>query len=146
MRGSSDTARGFSHRDLIVWQKSLELVTSVYRFSKLFPDDERFGLTSQIRRAAVSVPSNIAEGRSRGSRKDFAQFLHIALGSLAEVETQLDIARNLSFGNALGYDKSMELLGEVRRMLLALLNKIKNKEIGQPRTSNLEPRTYSSHA
>src|SRR3989344_5154634 len=108
IRGSSEKQRGFSHRDLIVWQKSMKLVSLVYTFSKEFPADERYGLTSQMRRAAVSVPSNIAEGRSRSSRKDFAQFLHISLGSVAELETQIEIAKNLSFGHNQGYTACME--------------------------------------
>ena len=144
IRGSSEKQRGFSHRDLIVWQKSMKLVSLVYTFSKEFPADERYGLTSQMRRAAVSVPSNIAEGRSRSSRKDFAQFLHISLGSVAELETQIEIAKNLSFGNNQGYTACMELLGEVRRMLLAFITKLKNEQISEPRTSHLAPRTLRS--
>ncbi len=140
VRGASKGQRGFSHRDLIVWQKSMQLVSIVYSFSKEFPADERYGLTSQIRRSAVSIPSNIAEGRSRSSRKDFAQFLHISLGSVAELETQIEIAKDLSFGNNQGYTACMELLGEVRRMLLALITKLKSEQISAPRTSNLEPR------
>ena len=141
VRGSRKEERGFSHRDLIVWQKAMQLVSSVYRFSQSFPQDERFGLTSQMRRAAVSVPSNIAEGRSRSSRKDFAQFLHTALGSFAELETQLEIAQNLNFGDAREYVACITLVEEVRRMLLALVAKLKGDF--KPRTSNLEPRTFS---
>lgn len=85
------------HHDLRVWQEAMELVTDVYAASRTFPADERFGLSSQIRRAAVSVPSNIAEGAARGSRKEFIQFLMIARGSLSELDTQLRIAKNLEF-------------------------------------------------
>jgi len=127
-RGKSDGERGFSHRDLIVWQKGMMLVSAVYRFSQKFPTDERFGLTSQLRRAAVSVPSNVAEGRSRNSTKDFIQFLHIALGSVSEVETQLEIARDLAFGTASGYAESMGLLEEERKMLIAMIASLKNKD------------------
>ena len=85
-----------SYRELIAWQKGMELVVEVYRISRLFPDDERFGLISQIRRAAVSVPSNIAEGHARPTA-DFVRFLNIARGSLSEVETLLEISRRLKF-------------------------------------------------
>ena len=85
------------HLDLRVWQEALELVTRVYSVTNTFPADERFGLTSQVRRASVSVPSNIAEGAARGSRKEFIHFLTIARGSLSELDTQLRIARNLEF-------------------------------------------------
>lgn len=84
-----------SFRDLIVWQKGLEIAKEIYRISADFPKDEIFGLTSQIRRSAVSVSSNIAEGRGRSSRKDFANFLYIAQGSLYELETQLTLAKEL---------------------------------------------------
>ena len=84
-----------THRDLDVWKKSVSLVTSIYEITKSFPKEEIYGLTNQIRRAAVSVPSNIAEGSARQGNKEFIQFLYIALGSLTELETQLIIARNL---------------------------------------------------
>ena len=85
-----------THHDLVVWQKSVDFVEVVYRLTQEFPGDERFGLTSQLRRAAVSIPSNIAEGAARKSKLEFAQFISIALGSAAEVETQVEIARRLS--------------------------------------------------
>ncbi len=80
-----------SFRDLVVWQKAMVLVEHVYGFSKLFPSDERYGLTAQIRRAAVSVPSNIAEGYGRHSTSDYIRFLQISLGSLNELQTQLEL-------------------------------------------------------
>jgi four helix bundle protein len=85
------------HRDLIAWQKAMELVTNIYRASRAFPKDEMYGLTSQLRRSAVSVPSNLAEGHGRTSRADFHRFIAQARGSLLEVETQLEIARNLGY-------------------------------------------------
>jgi four helix bundle protein len=85
------------YRDLVVWQKAMELVTDVYRATSEFPKHELYGLTSQIRRAAVSVPSNLAEGHGRTSRREFHQFISQARGSLVEVETQLEIARNLNY-------------------------------------------------
>ncbi len=86
-----------SFRDLLVWQKAMAMVTDVYRATKGFPKEERYGLTSQIRRAAVSIPSNIAEGQARPTRGEFIQFLGHAKGSLAELETQLLIAENLDY-------------------------------------------------
>lgn len=103
----------------------MDLVTAIYRLSAHFPQEERFGLVSQIRRAAVSVPSNIAEGRARNTRKEFIQFLHIAFGSLAELETQMDIAERLSYGKKTDYTESTGLLEEVRRMLIAMLSSLK---------------------
>lgn len=85
------------HRDLIAWQKAMALVTHIYRASRAFPKDEVYGLTSQLRRSAVSVPSNLAEGHGRTSRADFHRFIAQARGSLLEVETQLEIARNLGY-------------------------------------------------
>ncbi len=88
-----------SHKDLEAWKKSIELVTSIYEVTKSFPKEEIYGLTSQIRRCAVSVPSNIAEGAARHSIKEYLQFLYISLGSISELETQLIISQNLGFIN-----------------------------------------------
>lgn len=114
-----------SYKDLIVWQKSLDLVLEIYRLTENFPTDEKYGLTSQMKRSAVSIPSNIAEGRGRGSRKDFRQFLIIAYGSGAELETQLEIARRLPFGKNLNYILIDQLLSEVMRMLNKMLSSLK---------------------
>lgn len=86
-----------SYRDLFVWQKGMDLVENIYILTRQFPTNEQYGLISQMRRSAVSIPSNIAEGRYRGSRKDFKRFLVIAYGSGAELETQLEIAKRLKF-------------------------------------------------
>jgi len=86
-----------SYRDLVVWQKAMDLVTEIYRVSREFPKDEIFGLTGQMRRAAVSVPSNIAEGYGKSSRKEYIFFLTHARGSLLELETQILIAGNLTY-------------------------------------------------
>ncbi len=86
-----------SHKDLIVWQRTMQLVVDVDRFTKSFPREETYGLTSQMRRAAVSIPSNIAEGKGRYSRKELSQFLLNARGSLLELETQIEIARALAY-------------------------------------------------
>lgn len=86
-----------NHKDLEVWKKSMDLVESIYQLTKEFPDTEKFGLTNQIRRAVVSIPSNIAEGAGRKSDKELIQFVHIAIGSLAEVETQYLISLRLKY-------------------------------------------------
>lgn len=113
------------HHDLEVWRDSLDLVEAVYRATSSFPHDERFGLTAQLRRAAVSVPSNIAEGAARRSRPELMQFLYIARGSLAEIETQLQIARRLGY---LAEDASLDaLLNRVLAKLGALLKALKDK-------------------
>ena len=88
---------GESYRDLIAWQKGVRFVTEIYGATRVFPRDELYGLTNQLRRAAVSVPSNIAEGQARFSRKEFHHFLSLARGSLVEIETQLTIAQNLGY-------------------------------------------------
>ena len=106
-----------SYENLIVWQKSMDLVITIYTLTGKFPKEEIYGLTSQMRRAAVSIPSNIAEGSRRGSRKDFRNFLLIAYGSGAELETQIKIAKQLSYGETWDYEKVDTLLGEVMRML-----------------------------
>ena len=108
-------------RKLIVWQKAMELVRTVYRASKNFPSDERYALTDQLRRAVVSIPSNIAEGSGRASNKDYAHFLSIARGSLYETMTQLEIAQSLGYIDE--YDSCKELAQEVGRMLTSLLKK-----------------------
>ena len=113
-----------SYKDLIVWQRAIELVVAVYDLSDKFPKEEVFGLTSQMRRAAVSIPSNIAEGRFRGTRKDFLNFIRIAYGSGAELETQVEIARRLSKIANLDYTKVNELLTEVMKMLNTMLRNL----------------------
>lgn len=108
-------------KDLIVWQKSMELVRVVYQLSKGFPPDERYALTDQLRRAAVSIPSNIAEGNGRASNKDYAHFLAIARGSLYETLTQIQIAEDLGY---IGKDDNLDqLAADVGRMLTSLLKK-----------------------
>jgi four helix bundle protein len=87
------------HHDLLAWQEGIKLVKAVYGLTKAFPRDEQFALTSQMRRAAVSIPSNIAEGAARGTQKEFAHFLTLARGSLSELETQLTISRELGYAS-----------------------------------------------
>lgn len=111
-----------SFRDLQVWQKSFELAKDIYKLTAELPADEKFGLVSQVRRAAVSIPSNIAEGKERGSRKDYAQFLRIALGSTAELETQLLLIESIY--PAINMSDCREELTSIRKMLNALIRKL----------------------
>jgi four helix bundle protein len=114
-----------SFKDLVAWQKSMDLVTEVYRTSQGFPKEEIFGLTSQIRRSAVSVPSNIAEGNARTSKKEFQYFLSNARGSLAELETQILIAHQLAYINETAKNQMLDRLWEVGRILNGLLSSLK---------------------
>lgn len=111
-----------SYKDLLVWQKAIDLVTAIYVATRTFPKEELFGLTSQMRRAAVSIPSNIAEGQARPSRGEFRQFLGHARGSLAELDTQLIIAKNLGYLRQ--PDALFSQLSEVSRMLSGLLSSL----------------------
>lgn len=113
------------HKRLDVWQMSIEFVTDIYQFVRQFPNEEKYGLSDQLRRASVSIPSNIAEGAARQSNKEFLQFLYIALGSCAEVETQLVIARNLNFGDT---QNLVEKNDRIKRMILGLIKKRKSEE------------------
>ena len=101
------------HRDLVAWQKGMQLVKDIYRITRDFPREEIYGLTSQLRRAAVSVPSNLAEGHGRNSRKEVHQFVGHARGSLLEVETQLEIARDLGY---LPVSAATDLLAEASEL------------------------------
>ena len=113
-----------NYRDLIVWQKAMKLVTGIYKHTKSFPEDERYGLTSQLRRSSVSLPSNMAEGYGRNSTQDYIRFLRIANGSLFELQTQLEIARNLSFITGEVFAELYESSREIERMLSSLIKKI----------------------
>src|SRR5580693_8779739 len=105
-----------SFRDLTVWQRSMQMTVAVYRLSQKFPREELYGLTSQMRRSAVSVPSNIAEGQGRSSTGEFKQFLGIARGSNFELQTQLAIARELGFGEPKHFDQVEAMSHEVGKM------------------------------
>jgi four helix bundle protein len=113
-------------KDLKVWQKAHRIVLSIYQQTVSFPAQEKFGLTNQIRRAAVSIPANIAEGSVRSSDADFARFLHIALGSASEVDYYLVLARDLRFWTAGTYQTLDADLQEVKRMLAALIARVKS--------------------
>jgi four helix bundle protein len=111
-----------SYRNLIAWQKAKALALDIYRCTRRFPKDEVHGLTSQMRRAAVSVPSNIAEGKGRRTRKDFVHFLYQARGSLLELETQLSIVRELEYLDAPTFSSTLSQAEEVGRILNGLVN------------------------
>jgi four helix bundle protein len=121
---------GQSYKDLLVWQRSMQLVTTIYRSTECFPKSEQFGLCSQLRRAVVSIPSNIAEGQGRNSPKEFVYHLSVAYGSLMEAETQIQIAANLSYVSQAEADTLISQTAEVGRMLNGLSRSLlQNKKL-----------------
>lgn len=122
--GGNSGKQGF--RDLIVWQRAMTLVTGVYDVTRGWPREEQFGLTSQIRRAAVSVPSNIAEGRGRFGPREFLHHLSIAFGSLCEIETQLLIAERLAYSDPSTVRSLLDQTTEVRRLLRGLMRSLRD--------------------
>jgi four helix bundle protein len=114
----------YGYRDLIVWQKSMVLAQEVYRATKRFPQEEQYGLTSQMRRAAVSIASNVAEGQGRLTKGEFRQFLGQARGSLLELQTQAELACHLEYLSQVDLDSLSHLSEEVRHMLNALISKL----------------------
>jgi four helix bundle protein len=123
MESRADKSR--SYRDLNVWKLSIEMVKDIYQVTAKFPSVEIYGLTNQLRRAAISIPSNIAEGQGRNSFKEFKQFLGIALGSLAELETQLIISHEIGYLNQEDLSKLLASLDDIRKMVKALANSLK---------------------
>jgi four helix bundle protein len=117
-------AKPDSHRDLIVWQKSMDLAVGIYRLTACFPREETYRLVSQITRAVASVPANIAEGRARATRKDFANFLAIAKGSLMETETLLTLAVRLGYLAAKETQSTFDLITEISKMLTVLRSRL----------------------
>lgn len=118
-----------NYKELIVWQKSVDLVTEIYKATAVFPKEELYGLTSQIRRSAISIPSNIAEGHSRRSTNDYLQFLKIARGSSAELETQLIISKNLNYLNPENFQILIEKTSEISKMLNAVITKLLTPQV-----------------
>ena len=114
-----------SYKELLVWEKSMTLVKTVYLVTEQFPKDEIYGLVSQMQRAAVAIPSNIAEGYLRGHKKEYAQFLLISLSSAAELETQILICKSLSKFNKIDFSESESLITEVMKMLYVMTERIK---------------------
>ena len=117
-----------TYKELIVWQKAMELTTEIYRLTKKLPKDELYALTNQLRRAAVSIPSNIAEGNARFSTKEYLRFLSIARGSTAEVETQILICLKLNYLSQEDIASAVSLLDETGRMLNSMIKKLRDKE------------------
>jgi len=116
-----------SHKDLDVWKKSVGLSVSIYQVTRLFPREELYAMSSQMRRAAVSIASNIAEGAARRTDKDFIRFLHIALGSASELDTQVEIAHKVGFLNKEKFDGLGNIIGEVSRMLYGLIRSVEKR-------------------
>ena len=125
-----------SYKDLKVWNKAMDLTTMVYDALKTFPPKEEYGLSSQMRRSSVSIPSNIAEGYGRNSTLDYCRFLQIALGSAYELETQVELARRLDYVDNDTANKLTTQLTEVGRMLNSLINKIKPDKNKPQNTNN----------
>jgi four helix bundle protein len=124
------TVKGF--RDLLVWQQSMALAEDIYQFTSNFPKSEVYGLTSQLRRAIVSVPSNIAEGQGRNSTGEYIQFLGVAKGSLAEVETQLELANRLGWLNSAERGRLISRASEISRMFTGLISKLRSRSAPSP--------------
>ena len=113
-------------RDLLIWQKAMQLVTNSYSLTSIFPKEELFGLTSQLRRCSISIPSNISEGFGRGTNKDYHRFLTISLGSLFEFQTQIEIALNLKYISDTDFNKIYEDSRELERMMSSFIKKVKS--------------------
>lgn len=113
-----------THKDLLVWKKGIDLVEQIYKFTKQFPKEELYGITNQMRRCAVSIPANIAEGSGRKNKAEFIQFLHIALGSASELETHLIISQRLGFLSINSYDEIINALNEIIKMICGLINSL----------------------
>jgi four helix bundle protein len=124
---------GQSFRELIAWQRAMQLVTEIYRVTESFPGKEMYGLTSQLRRAAVSIPSNIAEGQSRHSHREFMRFLSISRGSIAEVQTQLQIAQNLAYVDTTQAQELATQASDVCRLVNALYAAIERRTMNEER-------------
>lgn len=118
---------GKPHHNLEVWKKALELVNCIYQLTIRFPNEEKFGLISQMRRCAISIPSNIAEGAARSTKKEFINYLHISQGSIAELETQLLIAQNLNFVEVNETERLLKGLDEISRMIIGLQKSLRRK-------------------
>jgi four helix bundle protein len=119
---------GHSFKDLVVWQRAIDLTADAYKLTARFPDAERFGLTNQMRRASVSIASNISEGYGRATQGEYVQFLGHARGSCSELETQLVIAKKLGFGASANLDSADSLCNEVGRMLGGLMKSIRARK------------------
>ena len=133
-----------SYRELNVWQRSYDLCKQVYRITRQFPSEERYGMASQIRRAAVSIPINIAEGHDRNTTRDYLRFLWMARGSIAELETQLMLSRDMELAGVSGVSAALNELDEIGRMLRGLIKSLAINHVTSdghldPRSSILDP-------
>ena len=133
------------YKDLLIWQKGMALAKLVYQVTQKFPSEERYGLTSQLRRAAVSVPSNIAEGQARRGTNEFLQFLSIAEGSLAELETQLLLSTELAYCKPADVESPLKEIDELQKMIGALKRKLASFSSLSTRHSPLSPRSLGCH-
>jgi four helix bundle protein len=127
MDSGTKNVRVRSFRDLQVWQRAKDLTLTIYHLTQGFPKSEAYGLTSQLRRSSVSIPSNIAEGQGRSNTREFAQFLGIARGSNCELQTQLEIARRLGFGDSKLLDQAEGFAHEVGKMIFTMLGTLRTK-------------------
>lgn len=128
-----------SYKDLIVWQKSMDLVIEIYKLTRQFPKSETYGISQQMQRAAVSIPSNIAEGYKRNHLPEYIQFLSIANGSGGELETQLELCKRLPELTECNYSMANNLLEEVMKMFTVLIGKLTTKRYTKPYTLNATP-------
>jgi four helix bundle protein len=131
--------RAQSYRDLLVWQRGIDLVAETYRLARTLPNDERFGLRSQMCRAAVSVPANIAEGNGRFHRGDYLHHISIARGSLTELDTHIQVGRRLNYFDEQQVKTLAELIDHVSRMLHRLAVRLRDRRGGPPPASRLPP-------
>jgi len=113
------------HKKLDVWKKSIELVQNIYKLTETFPKSEFYGLTNQMRRAAVSIPANISEGAARQTKKEFIQFLHVSQGSLSELDTHLEISKNLAYLKEDDLQELPLLMNDIDKMLTGLIKSLK---------------------
>ncbi|MBI4688366.1 MAG: four helix bundle protein [Nitrospirae bacterium] len=130
-----------NYKELKVWQKSYQLCLEVYRVTREFPNEERYGLTSQIRRSVLSIPSNIAEGYGRKTTPDYIRLLYMAYGSSCELETQILLSGDLGYIKAKDFKKLQDDIGEVERMLKALIKSLENKRLNPRTLESLNPCT-----
>lgn len=134
------------HRRLDAWNSSVDLVMAIYQVTERFPQEERFALISQLRRAATSVPSNIAEGAARQTKKEFANYIHIAQGSLSELDTHLEIARRLNYVPDGDWEKLDSQIQRIDKMLSGLLRHLKKNSRPQTTNVSVNPSPLTPHA
>jgi four helix bundle protein len=138
----AETSKPRHYKDLLIWQRGMGLAKLIYRLTANFPSEERYGLTSQLRRAAVSIPSNIAEGQTRQGTKEFVQFLSHAQGSLAELETQLLLSIELDFAQKSDVDHLLQEIDEMQKMIVGLKRKLSSYSPLATRHSPPPPRAH----